>query len=160
MKAKRFLATVLSICLAVLTLFSFAGCDFNKNQTYYNEMYLEDAYNSGCLTQEHLKSIAYYYNGETAEPVFELIPKVKLDKKTEEKIKLSYLQRPRIRETHPNAKVKDIKTFQYYGTYNGYAVVFIVDSLFQYDFIFHKERTIGGVTFYNYCELSVYKIGV
>jgi len=35
MKAKRFLATVLSVCLAVLTLFSFVGCGYEPETFEY-----------------------------------------------------------------------------------------------------------------------------
>ena len=151
---KKFISFLLALMLCV----SFSSCD-NK-QVFYDEMSLESAYNSGYLTQEHLKSIAYYYNKETTEPTFELIPKVELDKRIEENIKLSYLQRPHIKEHYPNATANDIKTFQYYGTYDGYAVVFVLDSLFLYDLKFEAEYTIGEITFYNYCALSVYKINI
>ena len=155
---KKFISFLLALMLCV----SFSSCD-NK-QVFYDEMSLESAYNLGYITQEHLKSIAYYYNNyynkEPTEPTFELIPKVELDKRIEENIKLSYLQMPHIKEHYPNATVNDILRFDYYGTYDGYAVVFVLDSLFMYDLKFKAEYILGDVTFYNYCELSVYNINV
>ena len=136
----------------------FCGCA--EKQVFYDEMSLESAYNLGYLTQEHLKSIAYYYNKETTEPTFELIPKVELDKKIEDNIKLSYLQRSDIQSRYPNATVNDILGFDYYGTYDGCAVVFVYDSLFMCDLRFEAEYILGDVTFYNYCELSVYNTNV
>ena len=67
---------------------------------------------------------------------------------------------PHIKEHYPNATVNDILRFDYYGTYDGYAVVFVLDSLFMYDLKFKAEYSLGDVTFYNYCELSVYNINV
>ena len=153
---KRILRIFVSLVMSIMMCFV-TSC---KKQELYNEMSLENAYSLGYLTQEDLKSIAYYYNAETAEPTFELIPKVELNKSIEEKIKLSYLQRSYIKDTYPKATANDIRRFDYYGTYNGCAVVFIIDSLFAYDFVFEAEYTIDGVTFYNYCALSVYQINI
>jgi hypothetical protein len=153
---KKLISLILASVFFLSTVGMLGGC--NKKQVFYDEMSLDSAYNLGYLTQEHLKSIAYYYNKETTEPTFELIPKVELDKKIEDNIKLSYLQRSYIKSRYPNATVNDIRRFEYYGTYDGCAVVFILATLFKYDLKFEAEHTIGEVTFYNYCELSVYKI--
>ena len=155
-QVKKFIYIVI-ILIYISSLFG--GCQ-NKELEFYSEMSLENAYNLGCLKQEDLRSIAYYYNENTETPTFELIPKVELDKKIENNIKLSYLQKTYIKEVYPNATINDIQNFEYYGTYNGYAVVFIIDSLFGYDFVFEPEYMIGGVPFYNYCQLSVYKINI
>lgn len=147
-----------SILLLIISIGClFIGCT-RKEFIGYPETYFGAACDDGYFTQEQLKSIAYYYNEETENPEFELIPKAPLKKETEDKIKLSYLQRKNVKEAYPDATVDNIATFNYYGIYNDYAVVFIRDNLFTYDLIFEPEKIIDGVSFYNYCELLVYKL--
>ena len=152
---KKCSITVL-IVVIVLGCNSLFACSIFGNQKYYEEKTLEEAYEAGWITQEHLKSIAYYYNHETKEPEFELIPKAELSKKVENTIKLSYLQQPSIKEDFPNARVSSVDTFEYFGAYNGFVVVWILDNLYMYDLKFHDEKIIGGVSFYDYIGLSVY----
>ena len=87
-------------------------------------------------------------------------PRNEKELKIEDNIKLSYLQRSDIQSRYPNATVNDILGFDYYGTYDGCAVVFVYTSLFMCDLKFEAEYILGDVTFYNYCELSVYNTNV
>lgn len=78
------------------------------------------------MTQDDLKSIAYYQNGESEDDDFEPMPKdpEELSKKTEKAIKetRAYDLRNRtpesIRKPKAKAKAKDITILKYYGTYN------------------------------------------
>lgn len=151
---KGIICTFLSIVVCLLVICAAFG------YTKYEEYNLETAYNNGYLTQDDLKSIAYYYNKETILPDFKLIPKAKLSPYVERSIKMSYLQRPSFKKDFPFATVKDIGVFDYYGTYNGYVVVKILDSLARYDLIYEPEKMIGGVTFYDYNHLiKVFDVG-
>jgi len=169
MKAKRFLAMLLMGCLAVLTLFSFVGCGEKEPQVtvspakgiFYT---LEEAYENGWLTKKDLKSIAYYYNNyhndQAPEPNFKLIPKQELSKEKIEEMKRAYLQQNYIQASHPNATTDHVTVFQYYGTYNGNCVTFMLDDLFGYDLHFEAEKEIGGSIFYDYVVLKVYYINI
>ena len=123
MKAKRFLATVLSICLAVLTLFSFVGCGV------YGEFYnLDEAYNNGWITFEDLKSIAYYNQGTWKNEGiigedFSPKPKKELKKRLEKKINLDFAKI--LNKDFYTDEYNDKNTWieMYYGTYNSCVVV-------------------------------------
>ncbi len=145
------------IAAVFMSLVFCCGCG-DKKFVAFEKTNLETAFNNAWISQEHLKSIAYYYNGEVDEPAFALIPKLQLSEKTVNNIKLSYMQQEYIKSVYPNATVDNARTYRYYGTYNNYAVVFILDDLFQYDLKFEDEKIIGGVSFYNYCGLQLYKI--
>ena len=155
-KARLFNSFIL-FGLVLIMIFSLSACGKEKH-VKLEATYLDIAYANGWITQEQLKSIAYYYNEETEAPDFELIPKLPLSKETEDNIKFSYLQKDYIKKVYPDATIDHITVFRYYGTYNNYAVVFIKDDLFMYDLKIEPEKEIGGVVFYNYCALSAYKL--
>ncbi len=151
---KRVLKKVIVIVLATIMLLStcvLGAC----NRKYYAEKTLEEAYEAGWITQEHLKSIAYYYNHETEEPDFDLIPKAELPRKVEKTVKLSYLQWPGIKKNHPDADENDISAFTYYGTYNDCVVAFVFYKYYG-DIFPPVDKEIAGVMFYRYRTLYVY----
>lgn len=61
--------------------------------------------------------------------------------------------------THGCGMLRILSIYQYYGTYNGYAVVFMLDNKIKQDLFIEPEKEIGGVMFYDCCVLSVYYIG-
>lgn len=141
----------------VLFLFVVALVSCKQNCVYYERLDLEVAFERGWITTEDLKSIAYYYNRETDEPNFTLVPKTELTVDTEYKLKMSYLNSSGIKDSFPDANEKNIVYFQYYGTYNGFVVARIRDNLLCYDIKTYPHKIIGGVSFYDYISLEVYK---
>lgn len=160
MKIKK-LVSVLVICLLMVATYTFCGCTIGFKG--YEVTDLETAYEKGYITQEDLKSIAYYYNNyyntEPPEPDFELIPKKKLSKQTIKKLKTTYLIKSGFKDgQHSDVTVDNIDIFLYYGTYNNYAVVWMRDNVIGFDPAFWKEKEIGGVVFYNLVGLPVYDL--
>lgn len=155
MKIKKLLG-VLVVCL----LMTMMCCGCTK---VYERTELETAYENGYITEEQLKSIAYYFNNKNVkdppEPDFELIPQKRLSKFKENKIKRTYLKRPRVADDYRNNNIHYIWKYEYYGTYNGYAVAFVMDNLNTYRLKTEPVKTIGGVTFNNYYSLYAYYIG-
>lgn len=151
---------ILCLLLCFIACFCcFCGC---ANGPIYERIGLEEAVEQGLITTEQVKSIAYYWNNANTEnppePDFDLIPKKKLSRRTVRNIKRSYLHHSGVMDDFPNARVRDVKTYKYYGTYNGYAVVYVKDSLRKYYPLIYAEKLIGDTTFYRYTPLSVYKI--
>ena len=125
------------------------GCNKNLGKIYR----LEDAYNLNLITQDDLKSIAYYFN-KLEDTDF--VPKPKnpesIDKKTERLIKKTYL-RDILKK--PKLSIKKVHIYGYYGTYNGYIALRITDSYNCYDYNIHEEYIIGGVSFYHFHKTSI-----
>ena len=69
------------IAAVFMSLVFCCGCG-DKKFVAFEKTNLETAFNNAWISQEHLKSIAYYYNGEVDEPAFALIPKLQLSEKT------------------------------------------------------------------------------
>ncbi len=128
-----------------------------EEQQSFGEFYsLQQAYDSGLLTQDDLKSIAYYYNGgiegneETMGVDFQpqsMTPEI-LDKITEFSIKQTYCNYLHEERAEPSG----VTLVNYCGVYNGcYAVV--LDSIYiAYPLnIVNKWETVGGVNFH-YCD--------
>ena len=154
---------ILKTCSFVLLLtLALSACILCGCKTqYYDEKGIADAYEAGWITQEQLKSIAYYHNkntvGDSWEPEvmdFQLIPQTELDEKVSEHIRKSYLKL--MRQYDSKLKMKDVKIDEYYGTYDGYVVANMWVKLNFCDIIFRPELEIGGVMFYNYNYLSVF----
>ena len=157
---KKVVLKTCSIVLLMITLVSFCFMGGCKTQ-YYDEKGIADAYEAGWITQEQLKSIAYYHNknrvGDSWEPEvmdFQLIPQTELDEKVSEHIRKSYLKI--MRQYDSKLKMKDVKIDDYYGTYDGYVVSNMWVKLNHCDIIFREEFEVGGVMFYNYNYLSVF----
>ena len=120
---------------------------------------LEEAYETGWITQEDLKSIAYYYNDKT-EAIenngdFVPVPKSpeRLNDNTITAIRKTY------REQYFEDKSTPLDTItvtDYCGTYNGCVVATVSTYCIAYDIIVQDEYEIGGVVFYNYFSLSVW----
>lgn len=149
---------VVAILISIFCTTILFACN-SRREILYDTLSLEDAYNVGWITLDQLKCVAYYYNNELQEADdlgFPLIPKADLDEEVEMKIKLSYLQQDYIKSAYPHATTLNICRFDYYGIYDGYVVVFILDSLFGYDLHYQPVKTIGGVSFNNYSSLTVY----
>ena len=155
------LTSKISLIIAMLTVIAcccaLSGCG---DPVYYESKSLEDAYDAGWLTEEHMMSIAYHYNNfykeEPEEPTFDLIPKEELSKKVIKNIKLTFLRD----RNYTELTVKDVTEFYYYGIYDGYVVALVYDSVYGYDFVFHDEKTIGGAVFYSYRSIRVYNTNV
>lgn len=128
-----------------------------KNEPFGDYFPLEQAYEVGYLTQEDLKSIAYYQNGgrtgneQIMDENYVPMPKTPatLDAKTERSIKetIAYFYRNSDKDPVPDAKAAYVNIMSYYGCYNG-IVAFIYDSAYGGDLPgVEIEATIGGVYF-------------
>ncbi len=126
---------------------------------------LQEAYDAGWLTQEDLKSIAYYHNGgrEGNEEIMgeDYQPQLKtpevIDKMTELSIKQTYCDNLRKQD---NAKPSGVTIERYYGAYNGcYAVV--LDSIYVVypADVINEWEIIGGVNinYYDYLSFRIWK---
>lgn len=152
---KKRIARILCGVLLLGSAFSLTGC---KDDVIFERITFEQAVENGFITTEQVKSVAYYYNNyyneNPPEPDFELIPKVKLSKKTVRNIKKSYLHH----QGYTNATTRNIENYKYYGTYNDYAIVSMKVEFVCYDLIITAEKIIGGVSFFNYSgDLYAYK---
>ena len=113
---------------------------------------LQQAYNNHWLTQEDLKSIAYYHNGgivfneEVMGEDYQPQPKTPevLDKITEHSIKQTYIDSIL---TDKNAIISGVNIDNYYGSYNGCFPLMMSDS---YSGTTGEEswQTVGDVKFY------------
>ena len=126
MKAKRFLAMLLSICLAVLTLFSFVGCGNEGTMVT-----LSKAYSLQWLTREDFMNISYYrhgsvwiyQNGKKQEIDFQpTVEKSEMNERLERQSKRSIYAHHREYQSHID-EVSDIIITGYFGVYNGNYVV-------------------------------------
>ena len=123
---------------------------------------LDEAYEEGLISTEHLQSIAYYYNFWLQDDSdFVPIPKYpeELSNETILKIRKTYYY---IRDGYnKGAALYNVRVCDYYGTYDGYAVVDIsgggCDSPIGGLPYSCEEYEIGGVVFYWYSTLFVWK---
>ena len=140
---------IIVLFMMLLLSVTLVGCNKNLGKLYT----LEDAYNLNLITQDDLKSIAYYFN-KLEDTDF--VPKPKnpesIDKKTERLIKKTYL-RDILKK--PKLSIKKVHIYGYYGTYNGYIALRITDSYNCYDYNIHEEYIIGGVSFYHFHKTSI-----
>ena len=123
---------------------------------------LDKAYEEGLISTEHLQSIAYYYNFWLQDDSdFVPIPKdpEELSEETIIKIRKTYYY---IRDGYnKGALLSYVSVGDYYGTYDGYAVVDIsgggcTSPIGGYP-LTYEEYEIGGVVFYWYSTLFVFK---
>lgn len=137
------------VCLGVviIMIFSMAACTPKQRGTFYT---LQEAFDQGMLTQDDLRSIAYYQNGGSEDEDFE--PKLKtpesLSEKTEKAIKETRAYDLRNQDTKPikEAKAKDITILKYYGTYNNCIALMMNDIYHDYPTAL-REVTVEGVLF-------------
>ena len=143
---------ILSLFLCFLTIFFCAGCNKEKNPP--GEIYsLEEAYENGWITREHLLSIAYYFGGQKENNVelqdenYAPIPKnpEKLSEKTALKIRKTDLYR--MREVGKSKfDLSDMLIEGYYGCYMDYYAVTTSFKGARYTEDI-KDRMIDGVLF-------------
>lgn len=141
------ITSIIMVIVIMMTSCCLFSC--SNNLKLYNKKSLEDAYEAGWLTEDDLREIAVHLNNKT----YSEIP---LSKEKENNIRHTYLQEADIYKYRPDATVNDVSVFRYYGIYNGYAVAFLRDRFFQYDYVFWQEKEIGGVMFYNCIPPLVY----
>lgn len=144
---KKLLIRVILV-IGLFMMLSMTACAPKQRGTFYT---LEEAYKQGLLTQDDLKSIAHYQNGESAEEDFEPMPKnpEELSKKTEKAIKETKAYELRNQDTKPikEAKAKDIIIRKYYGTYND-CVAVMLDDMFGGFIDIERMVIVAGVSFY------------
>lgn len=136
------------ICLLVLT----TACTLENNKL--GEFYiLRDVYELELLTNDDLKTIAYYYNKIDVDG-FNPIPKnpENISEEDEKIIKKTYLNKV-IKE--PNTSIKRVDLYAYYGTYGKCIVLGITDSFCAYDYVIEDEYIIDGVSFYDFAEAFI-----
>jgi len=126
MKAKRFLAMLLTGCLALMTLFSFVGCGNEGTMVT-----LSKAYSLQWLTREDFMNISYYrhgsvwvyQNGEKQEINFQpTVEKPEMNERLERRCKRVIYEEHRESQSHIDG-VNDIIITGYFGVYNGNYVV-------------------------------------
>lgn len=156
MKTLKRLLYSFMILFLLVGICTFYGCE-NKVGEFLR---LNEAYESGYLTNEDLIIIAYDYNhgrnGNKEIISEDYTPKPKdpkeLSNKIQKKIKQAYLSNI-IKDNTLSDKY--INIYAYYGTYNGAIAIGITDNYNVYDKIIIKEYKVGEVIFYNYSESDI-----
>lgn len=137
---------------------------FKKELTQSVLCGIEEAYTTGLISKDDLKSIAYYFNGENAATGFVPTPKdpESLSEDTIKKIQRTYCDK--VSGDKTEAVVDEVNIGGYYGTYNGCVIVEINASCIGGiggDPICYPEYMIEDVVFYWYTPLHVWKeIGI
>jgi hypothetical protein len=156
-KAKRIISIVIVSIILISTAVLIISCNAVKEYEY---KYLEDAYEAGWITEDDLKTIADYWNNDDR-----TLPEMQYSQEVVNNIKYTKFKAIHYHFDSSELKYlffKDKKNMRigYYGTYNGYVVARVSGkySSVVVDPYIHDEKTIGGVTFYNYMTLTVYKI--
>lgn len=143
MKKVVMVGVIVMVCIGL-----FSACTPKKSGEFYT---LQEAYDQGLLTQDDLKSIAYYHNGESEDESFVPMPKTPevLSNKTEKAIKETRAYNLRTQNPNPikKAEAKDITILKYYGTYNN-CVALIMDDIHHDYSSAEREVTIDGVLFH------------
>jgi len=129
----------------IMAVSLFFGCGPENKGHFYS---LKEAYDKGLLTQDELKSLAYYYNDGSDDEDF--VPKLKvpeiLSNDTEKRIKETYLS-DKVKKDYPNATISGIRIIEYYGVYNDCIAVFVVDEYRVIDVRIEPECMVGDVLF-------------
>lgn len=141
---------ITGLIIGALLLFSLVACSVSKEDgmgTFYS---LRDAFDKNIVTQDDLKNIAYYLNGNSDDDTFIPTPlsPTYLSDEVEKSIKLTavYELHTRGENSKPEATVEDITIIGYYRTYNDYIAVRLNDSFSDYPNVVH-EMVIADVTF-------------
>lgn len=152
---KNMIKKVVLTFILVTSTFQISSCE----RKYCERLIIDAAYETGIITVDDLKSIAYYCNNydlkEKSEPDFDLIPMEKLSLYNKYRIKRAYLYHNDIID---NGNISNIVSFKYYGTYNGWAAVDVWDDILCHDILLDPHYVIGGVDFYNHTYIELYKI--
>ncbi len=140
--------------LIILCVCIFSSCALFVSRGEF--ISLQKAYDTGIITKEDLKSIAYYQNGDNRGIDNEnFVPNKKtpetLSAETEKAIKETRAYNLRKNSlsgiSTKMAKADDVEIFKYYGTYNNYVAVMLFDAFTDYDQALW-EIEIDGVVFY------------
>ena len=151
MKKSKLLVSLMAMIMFLGSVFAVTGCKKEKNPP--GEIYiLEEAYENGWITREHLLSIAYYFgqknnNEELLDENYAPIPKnpKKLSEKTALKIRKTKLYNVR-KAVRESAVLSDITIKNYFGYYEGYYVITTSVSGIGHSTDI-KERVIDGILF-------------
>ncbi len=146
------------ICLGVILIMVIAmmiammACEPKNEGKFYS---LQEAYDDELLTQDDLKSIAYYQNGGCDDESFVPKPKspVALSTETESAIKESAAASYRAQKDdsgeslYPNVVASDFTIIKYCGTYNGSVAIMLSELFSGSDPAVMAEVVIADVTF-------------
>ena len=139
--------------LILAALFAVALCGSSCKVKYQGEFYtLQQAYDNNWLTQDDLKSIAYYHNGgikyneEIMGEDFQPQPKTPevLGKAIERSVKQTYIDSFL---TDRNAKISEVYIDEYCGCYNGCYPLMMSDN-YSGTTGAESRQTVGGVIFH------------
>ena len=144
--------------VAMIMVFGlFTGCGIAKGSFYS----LQAAYENGWLTQEDLKTLAYYWNGESDDENFTPKPKTPetLDAKTEKAMRHFHFSQSIDKREHPFATAKGVYISNYWGVYEDCVVVGTQDNYRQVDILYLEECIVGGVVFIKFApsEMKVWR---
>ena len=128
---QRIVCIPMALGMAATSLFA-VGCSEKLEEKSYGEFYLlREAFEYGCLTQEDLKSIAYYQfggnsqNEEIISDTFVPQEQGEIPKDIDWKIRATEACNHRNRKPESNVKAKDYYIKNYFGCYNGFYVVIV-----------------------------------
>ena len=147
---RKYIAALLC-CFTFVLVFAFGGCE--RGYTAKGHFYfIDEAYENGLITSEDLRDIAYYYHaryGLCYDEGYEPNPKTPatLSKKTEKKIKVTYLLDV---VEFPDGDIDHVSIYYYYGTFNGAVGVSVLSDYVNFDIMTIPKYEIGGATFYNF----------
>lgn len=134
----------------ILISFICLGCSYSRGTGKFYK--LVEAYENNFITRDDLLNIAYYYNDEKNINDPDFTPKSvsmdELDKRTITEIKYTHLNR--IIEEAPTASIEGIHIHKYFGSYNDYVVLLIIDDFTFADIICIDEYEIDGVKFLHF----------
>ena len=152
-KAKRIISIVIVSIILISTAVLIISCSAVKEYEY---KYLKAAYEAGWITEDDLQTLADYWNNDRT------LPEMQYSQNVVNNIKYTHFNEniyadDSLRSKYLFSKNKHSISMTYYGTYNGYVVVYIIGGPNIEDF-FPKDITIGGVTFYKFRVLKVYKV--
>lgn len=143
------------LVILIMLIAMLAACAPKQRGTFYT---LQEAYDQGLLTQDDLKSIAYYQNEGSDDESFTPIPKNPevLSAKTEKAIRETKAYYFRNQSPYPikEAKSKDIRILKYYGTYNNLVAV-MFDDAYGGHFDAEVKITIAGVLFHYLNSITI-----
>lgn len=154
---------LISLLFCAVMVFTMVGCTKQNEDKNSGEFaWLNSAYENNWLTVDELKSIAFYYNGLHYDGKVDygedFIPLVKnpaaLDDAMQKKIISSYCKERDIEEFCDEVSIP-----AYYGTYGNCIVIEIASGCTTGggDPIYYPEYELGGIIFYNYSFIGVYR---
>ena len=154
---KKTVKIFLLLFVGILTIIGVAGCNGDTNKEISTGAFysLQEAYDNGWLTQEDLKSIAYYQSGgrsgnkDIMDEDYRPMPKrpAELDDETKLAIKQAYYKRQFPDEDWSNVSPEPF--YPYYGCYHKCVVIsfpLFYDSMMMPEISMDVE--IGGVKFW------------